>query len=324
MLNHALFAIKEEATYGLDAFGGSAPGADDWACVMSPSVQSRRVYIENNCVRPWHSGVPHESIGSHVELSFELPLQGKSGAAGTGPPAALLAAMKAAGNKFTISAGVSSQAAPITFHSMADAPSCSIWAAFYWSDGTVSTQLTRGVRLNMNLRATGENPVVLAFEGRGLYSEMASTTAAAPADPAVFSGNKPHFLSNGMTLLIEGESFGISSLDLGVGWSIEDDNSIVGAAAKRGFHLVRTERIAGSTEFTNHAEFKVAMDASRDDSLMTFAGSWTNGSDTVALAMEIQFLDPEMAAGAVFTFPCSFACVVLPAAPNTDYLLTWT
>lgn len=324
MLDHALFAIKSEASYGVDPWGGSAPGADDWACVMNPSVMGRRIYIENGCVRPWHSGVPHQSIDSHTDISFELPLQGKSGAAGTEPPLPLTAAIEAAGHKFTIAAATSAQAAPITFHSMADAPSCAIWVALYWSDGTVQTQLVLGCRLNQTLRASGEAPVVLAYEGRGLYSELSNTTGVAPSNPAAFSGNKPHFLSNGMTLLVEGTAFKISSLELGSGWDLADDDSIVGDAAKAGFHLVRSARIAGSLEVTNYAEFKVVLDASRDNSLMTFDAAWTNGSDTVALDMEIQFMDPEISKGGVATFPCTFACVVLPASPNTDYLLTWT
>lgn len=324
MLRNALFAIKSETNYGVDAFGGGAPGADDFVCIMNPSIQSRRVYVENDCVRPWHSGVAHESFGSHTEVSFELPLQGKTGIAGTLPPLPLVAAMKAAGHKFTESVGVSQQASPVTQHSMLVAPSCSIYAAFYWSDGTVSVQRVLGVRLTMTLRASGETPVILAFEGKGLYSELASDTSAAPAHPAAFSGNKPHFLSNGLALQVEGSTFRIRSLELVLGWDNENDDSIVGSSAIEGFHLVRSSRVAGSLEFTNHAEFKVALDASRADTVLTFDGDWTSGSDSVNLAMEIQFGDPEMSAGTVFSFPCSFSCVVTPALPETDYLLTWT
>lgn len=323
MLQHALFAIKSEVTYGTDAFGGNPPAADDWACVMAPSIMSRRVIVENGCVRPWHSGVAHQSYASHCDISFEMPLQGKTGAAGSLPPAPLVAALKASGHKFTEDTGVSQQAAPITFHAMADAPSCSIYAVFYWSDGTVQTHLVTGVRLTSTLRASGETPVVLAFEGKGLYSELTSATTAAPANPTAFGGNKPHFLSNGMALQIEAQDFRIKSLELGVGWDNENNDQITGNAVA-GFDLVRTARIAGSLEFNNYEEFKVALDASRDDSVLTLAGDWTNGTDTVSLVAEIQFGAPEMSAGSVFSFPCTFNCVVLPSAPNTDYLLTWT
>ena len=326
-VRHMLVAAKVESTYGTDAFGGSDPGAGDWIAAYADSnIDHQRTRIANTTVRPFHSGLTHETVGSHNDVTINVPLYGKESSAGD-PPPSLSGLFQAAGLEEEVNASTSVVYAPVTFHTMAAAPSVSIYTAEYVTDGTVRTHLTTGVRLNFTLTASGDQHVRLSFTGIGLYSEPDAAAGAAPSNPSSYSGGKSPMLSQGMTHSRAAESAALQEFELSTNWSLEENRNITGANSLDRVDLIRGEdsNVGGSTTFSDSDELQVALTDFAADTEAAMGASWADGTDTVAInAPAVQLDKPSKSKGNTHSFAQPFTCNANSSDGEDEFTITFT
>jgi hypothetical protein len=265
------------------------------------------------------------SYGSHCDVVVELPLTGKTGAAGTGPCDALDAALRAAGMKATVNASTSVVYNPETFHDMTDCPTCTVYVAEYLSDGSVKVQKTTGVRWSMVLNAADAAHVKLTFTGIGQYSDTTEGSTTAPSNPAAYSEGKSPILSQGMSFSHGAESFDIIDFSLDLAWTIEEDRGINGATSLKGSNLRRSEDspIVASLNFRRASDLEYVLGVFKADTEGTVSCPFTDGTDTVTLAGQAQFGQYSKSKANVLSYACPLMFVEDDGGDD-DITLTFT
>lgn len=292
VLKHILVAVKIETVEGTDAFSGAAPAAGEWvAAYGSSGITEQRVKVRDTTARPFHSMQGVDSYGSHCDVVVEVPLTGKDGVAGSPPHQTLDALLKASGAKAVVDAGVSVTYNWITFHTIALAPTVTVYTAEFLSDGTVKTHRTTGVRFDLVGNAADTSHVRLGFTGKGRYSDPDETPIAAPSNPASYTGGKSPILSQGMTLAFDAESFDVRGFTFGTAWALEEDRSISGSTSLDGTNLVRPDDqpMIGSMDFARAASLEFIQGKWKADTPGTLAGVFTDGTDIVSVGGKVQF-----------------------------------
>lgn len=171
-----LLIAKKETAYGTDA--GPLAANTVWAENVSWKVTGQRV--SPNPAKPGVGPVQDWTYGEHVEMSFEIPLNG-SGTPGTPPNWGFL--MKACGWAETVVAATS-VTYPLAFDPLA-ADSLTL----VWRDGNRRLHKVLGFRGRVGLKLNaGERPM-LVFTGKGLHVDVTTGAALAQAD-AVFTNWK--------------------------------------------------------------------------------------------------------------------------------------
>jgi hypothetical protein len=322
-----LLAAKSETTYGTDAFGGSDPATGDWIAAYADSdISHERISVENTTIRPFHSGLEHESYGSHCDVTINLPLYGKASSAGD-PPPSLDVLLQAAGAEETVTASTDVVYNWVTYHTMSAAPSCTVYLAEYLTDGTVRTHIATGVRLNMTLTAAAEQHVRLSFTGIGLYSAPDSAAVAAPTNPSSYSGGKAPLLTQNMTHTRAATAFALQEFEFQTNWTLEETRNITGANSLDQVDLIRAEasRMGGSKTFRDTDELEVALTDFAADTESALVASWTNGTDTVALnCPAVQLMKPSKSKGNVHSYAVPFMCNANSADGEDEATLTFT
>lgn len=327
-IEYMLIAVKSEATYDTDPWGGSDPDAGDWiAAYKDSNIESVRQIVENDTIRPFASGVEHESYGSHCNVTINIPLYGKESSAGD-PPQGLSALYKAAGLGETINAGVSAVYAPETFHTIANAPSCAIYVAEYLTDGDVRTHLVTGVRFNeFSLTAADGQHARHSFQGMGTYSEEDAAAVSAPSNPASYSAGKSPLLSQGMSFTVDATAFPITDFELLLNWSLEEDRDLTGSSSLDGVDLVRgdAQRVNASINFRGSAEAETALGLVRGDSAAAIEAGFGDGTDSVDIEIPNgQLANYEKSRGVVFSFAVGIMANANSSDGNDEATLTFT
>ena len=325
VLRYMLVAVKEESSEGTDAFGGS-PGASDWlAAFPETMITEVRNQVRDTTVRPYHTNNAKQSHPSHCEVEVHIPLIGKEAASGDAPPAPVLALYKSAGHKGTTAAGTSFTLTPITFHTNANAPTCTVYTAEYLSDGTVRTHVAVGVRLVWSLNAS-EGLIRQSFVGQGLYSDPDESPIAAPSNPASYSEGKTPFLSQGMSAAIGSEDFDLIDYSISSNFEVVGDNNITGTNLMDRFELVRGEDNppVSSFNFRQASDLEYVLGQWDQDSELALDCSWTDGTDDVQIIGTGQFGDYSRSKGNIQSYSSTLGHIATAADAEDDYSIVFT
>jgi len=326
-LKHFLVAMKSEATRGVDAWGASAPSAGDWVSAYEADATEKMVEVQDMSVRPWASQLRHSVYGSHVDVSLQIPVRGKSGAAGTAATAAIDAAIKAAGNRAVVAASTSVTYGPRTFHTQALCPSVSLYIAYFYTDGTVRVHRVLGVVFNeFKIVAAAKAPLMYSFVGKGRYAELAAAASAAPTNPAAYSGGKALMLSQGGTLVVGSETgIAFTAFELASVWDLNADETLTSAIETKDFDLTRGTRPSGSLAFKSSAHLEYFLAQRRLASALALSAVWSNGSDTITItAPAVQLGEVGKAPGNIWSFPVPFYCCAGTEAGDDDFAIRYT
>ena len=313
---------ESESTYGTDVIDGD-PSAFYTTLGDAARIRAIREVVECNGVKAVHSGNPHRTYPSHTELTLECELKGKVGAAGTaGVHDALL---KACGMEATTVADTSVSYRCITTHTMALAPSATVYEDQYDSAGTRRRQIATGVRGNVTITCEANANALLAFEGQGLFNQLGAP-ASAGSLPTAYDADKPCLLARAMTLTINSTSYTFASFEVSTNWSIEQEIRATGAASVAALHLRRGDgsRIGGSLSFHDPALLDAIITAYGTDAVYAFSVVLSDGTDTITLAGQLQFGQYDRGAGLISTYSVPFFCVPSDADSQDDLTITYT
>jgi hypothetical protein len=320
-----LVAVKAETTVGTDAFGGGDPSADDWiACYADSFIQEQRIEVRDATVRAYAAANTHDTYGSHCDVEVHIPLTGKASTAGDAPAAPVDALMQAAGFEGTENAGTSYVYNLATFHGTSNATTATVYLAEYTTAGEVRTYKATGCRFNANLAAEPDAHVRLSFVGIGKYADTDEAPVTAPTAPSAYTGGKSPLLTQGMTFSLEGNAQSVINYSLSTNWSLEEDRTVTGSTSLDTVDLIRPDgQPAGSSvDFRNSSSLDYILGEWKADSVLTLAVTFTDGTDTVAIAGEVQCQQYTKAAGNIYSYTVPLAHVA--TSGDDDVVITFT
>lgn len=286
-----LGAVKSEAVYGTDIFGAGPPAA--YQAFRALTVNPITEQIESPRGTWTASGEKSCLLKSHTDVSWEMPLTGKTGAAGT--PPAWDAFMMAAGFKKTVVALTSVSYAPKTQNDMTDTPSATIWKYLrQLEEAAAYLYKARGYRGNVTLRMTIGEEAVISGTGLALYDDHPVATIASPTAPSAYEGASCMIPTN-LALTVGGTAYPVESLEISTGWNLQQVRTgEVGKGALSKVLLTRPMsggRMAGSLRLVDgKAAFNDMVTKYLASTQAALAATLTNGTDTIAFAApQLQF-----------------------------------
>ena len=322
---YMLVAVKAETTPGTDAFGGGAPGADDWiACYADSFVQEQRIEVRDATVRPYAAANTHDTYGSHCDVEVHIPLTGKLSAAGDAPADPVDALLQASGFVGATSAGVSYSYTLSTFHTSATATSATVYLAEYTTGGEVRTYKAVGCRFNVNIDAAADAHVRLSFVGMGKYADTDETPVTAPSSPSAYTGGKSPLLTQGMTFSLDAESFAVTAYSCSSNWSMEEDRTITGSTSLDAIDLIRPDGqpVGSSVDFRDSGDLDYILGEWKADTALDMVVDFTDGTDTVTITGAVQCQQYSKARGNIFGYTVPLAHVA--TSGDDDLVLVFT
>lgn len=313
-------SIESETAYGTDVIAGS-PEVYFSVIGDAPTTSPQRVVIEDESVKAFHSGNPHKTYASHNDIAFETYLRGKSGAAGTA--SAQSAILKASGFDEELDTGDSTYK-PITHHTMATAPSMTVYEDVFNTAGTARRAITTGVYGNATFTLEMDTFARLSFAGIGLFGQLAEPASTTPAALSATDGGKPPLVVRGLTLTIDSDTYCVQAMELSTNWSVEEDRGACGASSLKQVILKRgaASRIGGSLTFRDPALLTKILASYGADAIYDYSAVLSNGTDTVTISGKLQFGQYERTGGNLMNYSVPYFC--LPNTGNDDISIVYT
>lgn len=299
-----LCSAKSETVYGTDSISPGPPAAYQAfrACQITPIVNN----IESPRATMSASGEKHCIVKSHNDVTWEMPMTGRVGAAGTAP--AWDALMMASGFKKTVSAGVSVAYKPNTQNDMTDTPSATLWLyEMLLEAATAYLKKARGYRGNITARFTVGEEAVISGQGMALYDDWPDATVAKPTAPTAYEGTDCMIVTQ-LALTVGAVTYAVESLEFTSGWAMTPIRT--GEAGKGTLSKVLLGRPMSGGRLTGSLRLVDGLTALQDligkwrtGAQVTLAGTITNGTKTIAIAAPaMQFGQPAGAAEGVFKY----------------------
>jgi hypothetical protein len=297
-------SIESETTYGTDAISPGPPS--DWyafrACDIMPVVNP----IESPRATASASGERHCVLESHNDVSWEMPLSGKTGAAGTAP--AYDALLAASGFKKSVVASTSVTYRPTTVNDMTDTPSATIWLYKYrLTDSNAYLLKAFGYRGNVTMTMTMGEEAVIAGTGMALYSAYPTSTVAKPTAPTTYLG-AGCMVVEGMSLTVGATSYPVESFEIQSNWTMTEIRTGASTGGTLSQVLLTRPmsggRLIGSLTLVDGATaFQDMITKWSAGTQATLSATLTNGVDTITItAPNVQFGQPAESAEGILKF----------------------
>lgn len=281
--DNGICAVKSEATYGTDAFGGAAPADSDCLAVAEVMIKGVQEAVLGGRITATVASECHGIHKSHSEVSITTPLIGAS-AAGELPPCDAL--LKACGFAATVDAGVDVTYVPDIKQQAA------LTAAFYQrnvNDGNARRIFARGVRGNMTLTMAIGQEAQLEFTGQGLYQDRATADSAFPTLPAEYSEDQCAWIVNNLSISVGGTTYPCEEVSLETPWNIEvirTGDSSGGGTASAVLLMMPKEgaRFGGGLTLADGATaLAAAIGLVQTGAKVAFSATLTKGSRTISI-----------------------------------------
>ena len=300
---HGRFLCVSESTYGDDAVDAAlSDGTIDliYQDIRSGSLDPTRVQVDSPRIRSTHSGTRHKTIGDHVPVTLEFPLQPLV-AASAGDEAPYCSPIyKAANLEETIVSATSSAYNPSTKQQAG-------MTVYHYEEELESARqrltYTTGVRGTLSFDFQLDQEAMCTFTGTGLYqgpisndfeyfnsaggvakkkTGINSVTARSTGEEK-YADQSPYICEN-MTITIDGTSYALSGINVDLNWSTIQKRQINSQNVTSKVLCVRDEgnRIGGSMSLVDGTQGIEGLISSMavDDSEATLIITISNGSRT--------------------------------------------
>lgn len=314
-------AVKAEATYGTDAFGGGAPVAADCLPFATLAILPNIEYVTGDRLTATIAAECGAPVPVDTEVSWDVILTGAS-AAGSAPPTDAL--LKAAGFKATVAAGVSVTYAPEIGNNQTDTPSATLYQLLRRVDAAQGRKLlARGVRTNLTINLTRGQEARISGAGRGLYDALPTSDSSLPTLPVSYGGDQCAWVVSNLVLEVGGDVYPIEGLTLESRWTIE--TILTGDGAGTAGRQLLTKPKSGQPFGGSFA--LVDGGAALADAIALWQGGakaslsavLTKGSRAITIAAPAIQLLPS-SPDQLPRWPIEYACVRADGANGTDHL----
>jgi len=248
-LDQAICAVKSETSYGVDAFGASAPTSDDTLAFRSLTITPIYEVSEPDRVTATASGECHTVYFSHNEVAWESPLIG-SVDAGDLP---IIDAILRAGNfKRVIDAGTSVTYTPSTANDQSEVPSATfLMYQRSIEDNTGKRLMSRGSKTDLTFTFEQGSEAFLAGTALGLFDAVPATMSNLPTLPTTYNTDQCGWMINKMAVTVGNVSYPVSAFEVSSNFvtSPQGGGAEVGAGGIRKIVLTKGKsgnRIGGS------------------------------------------------------------------------------
>lgn len=306
--DRSLASAKSEVTYGLDAISPGPPAA--YQAFRSLVINPVRNQIESPRLTWTASGEKSCGINSHNDVTWEMPMTGKVGAAGTAPAWDMF--MMASGFKKTTVAATSVAYKPNTQVDQTDTPSATIWQYLRMLEVNSAYLLkARGYRGNLTMRLTVGEEAVISGAGLALYEPWPTSVIAAPTAPSTYEGATCMVVQH-LAITIGGVVYPVESIEFSTNWQLtEDRTGETGKGTLKQVLLTRPtsgSRMGGSLKLVDGTTaLQPLLIAWQAGTPLALSGVLTNGTDTTTIAAPaLQFGQPAPAAEGIQKFDVPF------------------
>lgn len=297
-------SVETETTYGTDAID---PGpATDFQAFRDVNIVPIINTIESPRATASASGEKHCQLPSHNDVTWEMPLSGKTGAAGTAP--AYDAFLLASGFKKTVVASTSVSYKPNTNNDMTDTPSATLWMYKYkLSDANAYLFKAFGYRGNVTMTMTIGEEAVIAGTGMALYSAWPTSTVSKPTAPTSYIGASCMVVT-AMTVTVGATSYPIENFEIQSNWAMTEIRTgastggtlsqVLLTRPMSGGRLIGSMTLVDGATALNDMITKWAAGTQA-----TLSVTLTNGTDTITItAPNMQFGQPAETAEGVLKY----------------------
>ena len=303
-LKYREVAFAPEATEGTDPTGGTP---SDWYRLLGDNhaINPKRLWLPDESVGGTHERPAGQSIGTHNEVQIPMYLFGKESTAGD--PALQAALFGAMGFDETITASTSAAYELVTFHTMAVAPTITVYERRRYSDGQYRQVKSHAVRGNGTFTFEMEKYALVEMpDGRGPYQEVPTgTTAGTPPAFGSYNGGKRPLKVVSMVAEVDSTARKLTKCDFNTGWDVTLDKDTSGATSTQQVELSRSSAPTGSFESADIDLFDDVLTAQATDEVIPIEITLTDSTDTVVVAMDVQFGQYNRTGGPIgkFSFP---------------------
>jgi len=304
---NALCSIINEVTYGLDGF---AVAPTVFQAFRSLTINPIRNVIESPRATWSASGERHCSLNSHNDIAWEMPMSGKTGAAGTAPAWDVF--MLAAGFRKTTVVATSVTYRPNTQNDMTDTPSATVYQYLRMLEVNNAYLLrARGYRGNVTMRMTVGEEAVISGSGMALYTAFPTVLTPSPVAPTAYVGASCMVVAR-VALTVGAIVYPVESVELSSNWGMSEERTgeINGGTLSRVLltRPVSGGRMGGSLKLVNGVTaLQPLLTAWQSGAALALSATLTNGTDNITItAPALQFGQPSMSAEGIAKFDVPF------------------
>lgn len=320
MVREHAVACHTEATEGTDPTSNTP---SNWIATLGdgPKVQPQLLPVLDESVRAHHSGLPHKMVPSHSDVTLPAYVRGKESAAGDAPIWNDI--LLAAGFDETLNAATSAVYKLVTHHTMAVAPSMTVFEERLFDDGESRLFESNAVRGNLTFTLEMDTFASYTFEGKGTYNAPGSKGSATITASSTYDADKSPLVVRNMTLSYDSSNYCVESLELGTRWALEEVRGTCGNNSLDHIRLERNERAGGSMTFNDTSLWDAILTAYGTDAVAALSITLSDGTDTVVIEGDIQFDQYTRDGGNVGRFSVPFVFVD-GGSGDDDITITFT